>query len=373
MEPVRLSKKDGGSACAFGCSAFSWETEDGKHLWGRNFDFNQIAQGSRITYMPRGAAFAVCSGEGEGAWDTAVYRESRYAAVGTGLLIGPSAPAFYEGMNEKGLMGGQLYYRNFARFQKEARPGTLPLQPPFAVTYLLATCATVEEAAAGLQSRVSLVHRPLLGTVPPIHWIFTDKTGESIVVEPDEEGLHIYRRTMGVMTNSPGYPWHRLNLLNYAQIRERDYDALAMNGDCLESCFSGSGAFGLPGDWSSPSRFVRLSFLKKYGLKGKDEMEGVSHMFRLFQSVAFPLGMVKVGEAGEAAARDAGVIPYDYTVYTAVMCAESLRFYWNSYRNQRVQYVDLHALMPQKQFLQLDFDLREDFRERTDFLENGAV
>ena len=25
-----------------GCSALSWKTQDGKHLWGRNMDFNQL-------------------------------------------------------------------------------------------------------------------------------------------------------------------------------------------------------------------------------------------------------------------------------------------------------------------------------------------
>ena len=29
-----------------GCSAVAWETADGGHLWGRNFDFNRIAADS---------------------------------------------------------------------------------------------------------------------------------------------------------------------------------------------------------------------------------------------------------------------------------------------------------------------------------------
>ena len=70
---------------------------------------------------------------------------------------------------------------------------------------------------------MSLVAIPMLGTVPPIHWMFSDRTGESIVVESDRDGLHIYRNTVGVMTNSPGYPWHRTNLLNYPQLRPLDY------------------------------------------------------------------------------------------------------------------------------------------------------
>ena len=149
-----------------------------------------------------------------------------------------------------------------------------------------------------IKRSVTLVASPLLGTVPPLHWAFYDRTGESVIIEPDREEVHVYRHTMGIMTNSPGYPWHRLNLLNYAGIRNRDYEKLEMNGESLKPCFSGSGAQGMPGDWSSVSRFVRLAFLKKYGVKGVGEEQGVAYMFRLLQSVSFPLGMVRVHETG---------------------------------------------------------------------------
>mgnify|MGYP000066705228 FL=1 len=40
-----------------GCSAFSWETADGQHLWGRNLDFNRLAEGTRVTFLPRKTVF----------------------------------------------------------------------------------------------------------------------------------------------------------------------------------------------------------------------------------------------------------------------------------------------------------------------------
>ena len=134
--------------------------------------------------------------------------------------------------------------------------------------------------------------------MPTLHWAFSDRTGEMIVVEPDRDGLKVYRNTIGVMTNSPGYSWHRLNLLNYAGIRDLDYDVLDLESDRLNQCFSGSGAQGLPGDWSSPSRFIRLAFLKKFCVKGRDESQGVANMLHLFQSAAFPLGIVRITEQG---------------------------------------------------------------------------
>lgn len=51
---------------------------------------------------------------------------------------------------------------------------------------------------------------PMLGMILTIHWAFTDRTGETIIIESDEQGVQIYRNSMGVMTNSPNYSWHRL-------------------------------------------------------------------------------------------------------------------------------------------------------------------
>ena len=33
-----------------GCSAMSWTTRDGRHLWGRNFDFNRMAGESGVLF-----------------------------------------------------------------------------------------------------------------------------------------------------------------------------------------------------------------------------------------------------------------------------------------------------------------------------------
>ena len=82
----------------------------------------------------------------------------------------------------------------------------------------------MQQVVDTLQQQVTLLHEPMLGTVPSLHWAFSDSTGEMAVIEPDVDGLHIYRSTVGVMTNSPGYPWHRTNLLNYVGLRDLDYD-----------------------------------------------------------------------------------------------------------------------------------------------------
>ena len=348
-----------------GCSAVAWETRDGRHLWGRNFDFNCIAADSKVICLPRELPFYTCGTELEGNLDPETRCEAVYAAVGMGSLALRSTPALYEGVNEKGLMGGQLYFREFARFPREVRPHTMPIQPPFLVTYCLATCASVEEVVHALESRVSLVAIPMLGTVPPIHWMFSDCTGESVVVESGREGLQIHRSTAGVLTNSPGYLWHRANLLNYPQLRPLDYGPITRGGETIRPCFSGSGAAGLPGDWSSPSRFIRLAFLRQYAEKGRNETEGVAFLFRLLQSASFPLGAVQLPESGAVTEYDRDVKPYDYTVYSSVLCAESLRFYWITYRNTQVRYVELGRLLEERRVLQFSLGEEPEFQDRT--------
>ena len=124
-----------------GCSALAWHTGDGKSLWGRNYDFDRLAEGARILVLPRGTPYRLLrAGDSGGEDHTAAVR---YACAGTGLLLGP-APVLYEGLNEAGLMGGQLYYRGFAHYGEGPAAGARPIQPPFLVLHLLAQCATVE-------------------------------------------------------------------------------------------------------------------------------------------------------------------------------------------------------------------------------------
>ena len=98
-----------------GCSAFAWETEDGKHLWGRNYDFDRLAQGTAAQVLPRGTEYAISQRE-------TGRKRSRYACAGVGLFL-EGTPILYEGMNEKGLMGGQLYFREHAVYQPQPAPG----------------------------------------------------------------------------------------------------------------------------------------------------------------------------------------------------------------------------------------------------------
>ena len=61
-----------------GCSALSWTTRDGAHLWGRNYDFDRLAEGSSITFLPQETEYFTLLGNEGGAEPENACR-SRYA------------------------------------------------------------------------------------------------------------------------------------------------------------------------------------------------------------------------------------------------------------------------------------------------------
>ena len=169
-----------------GCSAMSWTSEDGKHFFGRNFDFNRFADGSGVVFLPQGTP--VCAFVREGETHGEAY-PAKYASFGMGTLAIPGAPVLYDGMNEAGLAGGQLYFRGFARYGHIPRRGTAPVQAGLALPYILSQCATCEEAARELMSGVTIVQEPLFGAVPPLHWCFSDRTQSAQLCASAQSGL----------------------------------------------------------------------------------------------------------------------------------------------------------------------------------------
>ena len=45
-----------------------------------------------------------------------------------------------------------------------------------------------------------------------------------------------------------------------------------------------------------------------------------------------------------------------FTVYTSIMCGESLRFYWTTYQNQQIQCVDMNHLKKGMKAVQFDLE-----------------
>lgn len=123
-----------------------------------------------------------------------------------------------------------------------------------------------------------------LGKGNPItaHYTFTDKIGNSVVLEPTNNGrFKVFDNTVGVMANYPTFDWHITNLSNYIQIQ--GFNTLNKN-TVITPISSGTGMLGLPGDYTSPLRFVSATYLRNFIGDISDEEAPVC-LFILLNSV----------------------------------------------------------------------------------------
>ena len=95
------------------------------------------------------------------------------------------------------------------------------------------------------------------------------------------------------------------------------------------------GGIGLPGDYSSASRFVKAAFLKWNAVCGENEEENVSQVFHILDSVAMPRGAV-ITQDGK----------YDITTYSCCVNADTGTYYYKTYGNSQINSVEMRIVDP---------------------------
>lgn len=64
-----------------------------------------------------------------------------------------------------------------------------------------------------------------------------------------------------------------------------------LSGRSIKTHGTGFGALGMPGDSSSPSRFIRAAFMKEFAREAETANDGVNLAFHILNTVDRPLGM----------------------------------------------------------------------------------
>ncbi|OJG71156.1 hypothetical protein RV12_GL001595 [Enterococcus quebecensis] len=296
-------------------------TKDQNVLLARTMDFAVVLD-AEPTFIPR-KKFAFTNDENHDG-------KNEYAFVGMARQSDLGEFIFADGLNEKGLSCAALYFSGYADYNSQDSDKKYSLAPHDVVPFLLSNCSSLEEVTKTMENaQVENTTLDFLGIVLPLHWVVTEKTGESIVIEYTEQKLHIYKNDIGVMTNSPDYKWHTTNLRNYIGLQPEQKSEVHLKNMVMKPFGEGAGAFGLPGDFTPPSRFVRASFLKSCLEDSQTEMDGVISMFHVLSNVDIPKGVVKTSQA------------YDYTQYTSIMVNSSLNYYYKTYNNQRIRCIQL--------------------------------
>ena len=298
------------------CTAVSYQ-----NYFGRNLDIEK-SYGERVVITPRNYKFSM---------RTMPTLESHYAMIGMAAVKG-DYPLYFEATNETGLSMAGLNFPDNADYKDydETKDNVTPFE---LIPYILGKCKDVAEAEK-LLSNVNIVKINFSDELPlsPLHWIISNKD-KSITAESVKDGFKIYENPYGVLTNNPTFDYHMMNINNYMQLHE----GFAENRMAPERQFKnyslGMGALGLPGDYSSASRFVRAVFVKEKSPCFQSEKESVSHFFHILGSVAMPKGCVMTRD-GEL----------EYTRYSSCCNADKGIYYYTTYDNSAVTAVDMHSV-----------------------------
>jgi choloylglycine hydrolase len=187
---------------------------------------------------------------------------------------------------------------------------------------------SVDEVEAALRD-VAIVDRPINEKYPSslLHWIIGDSE-RAIVVEYTAGGMHVFDDDVDVLANQPGFSWHHENLRNYLNATPDFPEDTVLGRAHLEPFGSGSHMRGIPGDYYSPSRFVRAAYVNAHYPQKSSEEENVSRAFHTLQQVAMVDGCAAMG-SGE----------FEKTIYTGLFSSRTNTYYWNTYEDPAIQSV----------------------------------
>lgn len=297
------------------CTAVSFCPSD--HYFGRNLDLERSYEVS-VTITPRNYRFSFRNGNST---------ESHLAIIGI-AAIAESYPLYFDASNEVGLSLAGLNFPDNAHYfpYDEERENIAPFE---LIPRILGTCKSVKEAKETLL-KINLWNEPFSKDYPlsPLHWLLADRNS-SLTMECTESGLRLYENPIGVLTNNPPFPYHLHNMTNYMALSEKP----PVNNQSipLRPYSLGMGSFGLPGDMSSGSRFVKAAFTKLHSVFPADEHAAVNQFFHILGSVCQQRGMTQL-ENGE----------YEYTLYSSCCNTDKGIYYYTTYENSTVHFIDMH-------------------------------
>lgn len=312
------------SSCAFACSNFVIKAKDGSVVNGRSMEF-PIETNSDIWIIPAGTNYSNTDENGNPglSWAT------KHGFLGINAY--KIEDAFVEGFNEKGLSIGGLMYTG-SKYQT-AVPGKFVNFDKF-VAWVLGNFETVDEVKKALPD-IYVSDSPIkqlkgMG----LHMTITDVTGKGLVVEFIDGQAKVYDNPLGILTNRPDFEWQMTNLRNYINLDAHDKDTKKMGEVKIEPTGVGSGLLGLPGDWTPPSRFIRLAICKDAALEPKNAEEAVNLSEHLLNIVDIPKGAIKESPAPL-------VKMYGYAQWVIIKDLTNKVLYFKTYDNTAWKSVDL--------------------------------
>ena len=290
------------------CTAINSKNNREKNLFGRTLDV-VASYGEGVVITPRDFRLEM---RHEGIID-------KHCAMIGAAVVKDGVPLYYDATNEYGLSVAALNFPISAVYNAPCKD-KYNLASYELIWWLLSKCESVDEAEKLLlHTNVTSDAFDKTLSPTPLHWMIADAK-RSMVAEPMAERLMLYDNSFDVMTNEPPFDFHIKHAALYAGLDARQPDS-------TELYSNGMGAIGLPGDLSSPSRFVRAAFFNEHC---DVRQSGIERFFEVALHVGVPYGSV-IDANGKK----------PFTVYTSCVDTSDLTYYFTTYGNRTIRAVRL--------------------------------
>jgi choloylglycine hydrolase len=150
-----------------------------------------------------------------------------------------------------------------------------------------------------------------------------------------------------------------INLRNYVNISATNVKPFELDGLQASGLGQGSGMVGLPGDYTPPSRFVRMVALVTSALPVTGPDAGLSLAMTIINNVDIAKGTIRELNMGKEPF-------YDTTNWTVIADIGRGRYYFRTYDNKDWRYVDVAgALAAADGIMSIPIETSPEYRDVT--------
>ena len=302
------------------CTGVRFSDDKGNMYFGRNLDWTE-GYGEKVVITPR-----------EYKYTSAFLGEmtpKNGAIIGMAIVV-ENTPLYFDCANEAGLAIAGLNFPGYAHYEETAVDGKTNVAAYEFPLWVTMNFSTVDEVEKALEN-AAIVAKPINEQFPvsELHFIIGDSK-RSIVVEYTKNGMEVFKNDVDILTNQPGYSWHQENLRNYMNLSPKRPHEVKWEKETLVPFGSGSMMRGIPGDYYSTSRFVRVAYLNTHYPVKSTEADNVLRLFHTLTGVAMIEGAAHMDETS-----------FEKTIYTGGYSTASKTYYYNTYENPAVMHVSL--------------------------------
>ncbi|MEE8824987.1 penicillin acylase precursor [Lentilactobacillus sunkii] len=253
------------------CTSLTLETLNEHVLLGRTMDF-PVKAAWRPVLINQPNYETALSGT----------RPIKYPYIGGGRTEENDNILVADGVNTHGLSCAELMFPLKAHYLDKEVDDKLNLTPQDFLPWVLGEHTSLEDVKADLDN-IALIGKYWMAgrEVFSFHWILTDKTGQTLIIEPTVKGLEVIDNSIGVMTNSPTYPEHMQKLGKKLQAANQE--------DLVDKAEQLILAQDLPKATNTPTtRFLVAAVNKLGGQESRTQFEARNRLFNVLDEVSIP-------------------------------------------------------------------------------------